>query len=110
MSRIAQLEDLFAADPDDPFLAYALAQEYVTVGRTLEGLMMYEHLVKSHPDYVPTYYHYASVLYGLGNRNEAVRLIEQGISAGSAAGDHHAVSEMKGLLSLWTLGLDDDED
>ena len=110
MSRIAQLEDLHAADPDDPFLTYALAQEYVKADRTLEGLMMFEHLVNAHPDYVPTYYHYASVLYGLGNRNEAIRLIEKGITTGTAAGDHHAVSEMKGLLSLWTLGLDDDED
>jgi len=109
MDRIRQLEELLADDPDDPFLAYALAQEYTQAGRTMEALMCYEQLVSEHPDYIPTYYHYAGVLHGLGNRNEAIRLMEMGIQAGQTAGDSHAVSEMKGLLSLWKLGMEEEE-
>lgn len=102
MNRINQLEELQAENPDDPFLIYALAQEYVAANRTLEGLMCFESLVSAHPAYVPTYYHYARLLHNLGNQNEAIRLIKRGIEAGHAAGDAHAVSEMKGLLNLWS--------
>lgn len=109
MSRIKQLEAILEENPDDPFVVYALAQEYITAGQTMQGLLLFEHLVAHHPDYVPTYYHYAGVLHGAGNRTEAIRLLEAGIARGQAAADHHAVAEMKGLLANWTMGFEEDE-
>ena len=101
MSRIHELEEMLDRDPDDPFLQYALAREHEQAHSTMQALLIYEHLVNTHPDYIATYYHYGKLLYSLGNRNEAIKLIESGIKAGTDKKDFHAVSEMKGLLTEW---------
>ncbi|MBK9103199.1 MAG: tetratricopeptide repeat protein [Saprospiraceae bacterium] len=107
MSRIAELETMLDERPDDPFLIYALAREYQKEpAGTMQALLMFEHLVNHHPDYIATYYHYAKMLYGIGNQPEAIRLLELGIERGLAAKDMHAVSEMKGMLMGW--GSDED--
>ena len=108
MGRIKDLEEMLDANPDDPFLIYALAREHELAKSTMQALLMYEHLVTEHADYIATYYHYARLLYSAGNKNEAIRLLQKGIERGTATGDNHAVSEMKGLLSLWMS--DDDID
>ena len=108
MSRLQELEAMLDASPDDPFIIYALAKEYEMKQATMQAMLMYEHLVNDHPDYVPTYYHYARLLFTAGNINEAKRMLEKGIEAGNREKDMHAVSEMKGLLSSWSVG--DDED
>ena len=106
MSRITELETLLETNPDDPFIIYALAREHEKQSSTLQAILMYEHLVNTHPNYIATYYHYAKLLYEAGNRNQALALIQQGIESGLKEKDMHAVSEMKALLSQWT---EDDE-
>ncbi len=101
MSRIEELEKMLDQNPDDPFLIYALAREYEARQSTMQAVLMYEHLVTNYSDYIATYYHYARLLYNGGNRLEGMRLIKQGIEAGTKAKDMHAVGEMKGLLQMW---------
>jgi len=106
MSRIKELETLLETSPDDPFIIYALAREFEKQTNTLQAILMYEHLVNSHPTYIATYYHYSKLLYEAGNRNQALVLIKQGIENGLKEKDMHAVGEMKAMLSQWT---DDDD-
>lgn len=109
MSRIADLEKMLDDQPDDPFLIYALAREYEQVQNTMQAVLMYEHLVNQHPDYIATYYHYAKLLYTAGNHNGGIQLLEKGITFGQKNNDAHAVSEMKGMLMMWK-NEDEDED
>ena len=108
MSRIDELEKMLDESPDDPFLIFALAKEYEKSEGTLQALLMYEHLVTNYPSYIAAYYHYAKVLNNAGNKNEALRLLQKGIEEGTKAKEMHAVSEMRGLLNLWT-GIEEDE-
>ncbi len=109
MSRLDELEALLEEQPDDPFLIYALAREYENQLATMQALLLYEHLVTNHADYLATYYHYAKLLYTAGNRMEAKKLLEQGIRQGTDGKDPHAVSEMKALLDQWVSGGDEDD-
>ncbi len=102
MSRLNELETMLDSSPEDPFIIYALAREYELNLATMQALLMYEHLVTEHPNYIATYYHYAKLLYTAGNMNEASSMIERGIEWGTKVKDMHAVSEIKGLLALWT--------
>ena len=108
MSKIAELESLLEERPDDPFIIYALAREYDKHVNPLQAVLMYEHLVNDHPDYIGTYYHYAKLLYDRGNRNEALKLTDIGIERGNAVKDAHAVSELKSQKATWQLEMDDD--
>ena len=89
--------------PDDPFLIYALAREHQSANSTMQALLMYEHLINNHPEYIATYYHYAKLLHSAGNFTGAFKLLQKGIQEGVKAKDMHSVSEMKGLLSIWEL-------
>lgn len=89
------------ADPDDPFILFALGKEYEKLNSTMQALLTFEHLINTHPNYIATYYHYGQLLYSLGNRIEAKILIQKGIQAGLQEKDLHAVGEMKGLLEIW---------
>lgn len=89
--------------PDDPFLIYALAREHESANSTMQALLMYEHLINQHPEYIATYYHYAKLLHSAGNFTGAIKLLQNGIEQGMKEKDMHAVSEMKGLLSTWEL-------
>ncbi len=109
MSRIKELEILLESSPDDPFIIYALAREYEKQSGTLQALLMYEHLVNSHPRYIATYYHYSKLLYQAGNRNQALALLHQGIEWGLKEKDLHAVGEMKGLVAQWSNDNDEEE-
>ena len=102
MSRLSELEVMLDHNPDDPFIIYALAREYEQNLATMQALLMYEHLVTEHPNYIGTYYHYAKLLYAARNEKEGTRMLERGIEWGIKEKDMHAVSEMKGLLALWS--------
>ena len=87
--------------PDDPFLIYALAREHESANSTMQALLMYEHLINKHPEYIATYYHYANLLHSAGNFTGATELLKKGIEEGVKAREMHSVSEMKGLLAMW---------
>ena len=108
MSRIKDLEDLLDANPDDPFIIYALAREHEAQFNTMQAVLMYEYLINNHPAYIASYYHYSKLLYEAGNRTQALALLKRGIEEGIKEKDLHSVGEMKSLIVLWT-GDDEEE-
>ena len=56
-------------------------------------------LLKTNPDYVPGYQMYAQSLAQNNRIEDAKAILSQGIQAASRTGNHHALSEMEGLLS-----------
>jgi tetratricopeptide (TPR) repeat protein len=107
-TRLAQLKALLQSEPGDPFLVYGVAQEYVSGGDHAAARPWFEQLVKEHPDYVPTYYHYGLSLYHLEELETAIEVWKKGVEVASASGDRKTVAEIKELLE--DLGDEDDED
>ncbi|MCS7086489.1 MAG: tetratricopeptide repeat protein, partial [Bacteroidia bacterium] len=58
MSRLETLLGYLAASPSDPFLIYAVAHEHVQNGDDDAARPYFERLLREHPDYLATYYHY----------------------------------------------------
>ena len=107
-NRLQQLTEFLKENPADPFLAYALATEYLKLGRTEEALRHYEQLVHEHPDYVGTYYHLGKLYESIGRHAEAVTTYENGMQAARNKRDMHALSELQGAYHL-VLGDGEDE-
>ncbi len=93
-----QLEELLQSDPDDIFLNYALAQQYVAEGAVEKGLQQYSRTLKLDPDYVPAYFHQAQTLAANGNVEKARSVITQGIAIAGKTGEAHAEMEMTAFL------------
>jgi predicted Zn-dependent protease len=102
MSRKAQIEALLADEPDNSFLRYGLAMEYVSAGEEEQAIATFRDLMGRDPNYVPTYLQAGQVLARLGRETEARSVLEEGVRVAQRVGDAHAAGEMSGLLA--TLG------
>lgn len=107
--RLEKLLEFIQNEPNDEFLQYALATEYLRLGDREKALQYYEGLVANHPNYVGTYYHLGKLYELTSRQDDAVSTYEKGMQVARAARDNHALSELQAAHRQAT-GLDDDDD
>jgi len=98
-SRRQVLEEFVAQKPDDAFSRYGLALECMNSGDSAAADQHFSALLERNPDYVPAYQMYGQLLAGESRKDEARRVLSNGIAAATKAGNQHARSEMEALLS-----------
>ena len=96
--RLAQLREFLKADPEDAFLLYAVAVEYVGMEDYEKAEEAFLHLQGIHPDYVATYYQLAQTQIKLEDPEAARDAIELGIEKAEKAGNQKAGRELRELL------------
>jgi cytochrome c-type biogenesis protein CcmH/NrfG len=102
-SRKEQIEAMLADDPNDPFLRYGLAMEYVSQGDQAQAVRCFRELLAVAPDYVPAYLQAGQALLRLNQPAEAREVWSCGVAVARSKGDQHAADEMQGFLA----GLDE---
>jgi tetratricopeptide (TPR) repeat protein len=108
-NRLDKLLEFIKNEPEDPFLKYALATEYLRLDDPDKALQYYEDLVKNHKEYVGTYYHLGKLYEILNRKEDAIKTYQDGISVARAARDNHALSELQTVYNS-AMGLDYEED
>lgn len=98
-SRRQMLEEFVAKKPDDAFSRYGLAMECMNSGDVPAANQEFQTLLQRNPEYVPAYLMYAQMLVRENRSEEAKNILNSGVEAAIKKGDHHARSEMEGLLS-----------
>ena len=99
INRLERLLEFLEAEPNDPFLKYALATEYLRLDNAGEALKFYLDLVKNHEDYVGTYYHLGKFYESKGEPEQALEIYEKGIAVAKKIKDQHALSELLGVYN-----------
>lgn len=92
--RIATLQEWVEESPDDAFSRYALAMEFKKLEKNEDAAREFGELTKRNPTYVATYYHYAQLLVNMGQKDEALSVIDLGLSETKKAGEDHAHEEL----------------
>lgn len=110
MDRLDQLKAFLAENPNDSFIRYAIALEYIKKGDNENGRSSFETLVKNDPDYVGTYYHLAKLYKKMGLSEEAGNCYKEGIEIATKINDMHALGELKNAYTNFQMGLDDDDE
>ncbi len=108
-SRLDKLLEFFQNEPEDAFLQYALATEYLRLNETDKALYYYENLVNKHPDYVGTYYHLGKLYEALNRKPDAINIYEKGMEIAKKQCDNHAFSELQAVYREAT-GWEEDDD
>ena len=106
--RLEKLLAFLENEPNDEFLLYALATEYLRLNDAAKALEYYEKLVNEHPNYVGTYYHLGKLYEALNRKPDAVLIYEKGMEAAQRKRDNHAFSELKAVYQEAT-GYDEDD-
>lgn len=101
-NRLQKLLEFIASEPNDPFLKYALATEYLRLNDIDKTLFYYEDLVKNNAGYVGTYYHLGKLYEALGRKEDAVKTYLHGMEVATKAGDKHAYSELQTVYTSAT--------
>ena len=102
MARKEKLIAMLEADPDDPFLHYALGKEYVSEGDRAQALRKLQEVVDRFPEYHAAHFQLGQLLAEDGANEAAAEIISDGIAAARRAGDQHAEMEMTGFLDIIT--------
>ena len=106
-TRLEKLLEFYKNEPNDEFLKYALATEYLRLNDTEKALFYYEDLLNNHPNYVGTYYHLGKLYEALKRTDDAITTYEKGIIVTRAVRDNHALSELQAVY-MELKGDDDD--
>lgn len=93
-TRIQQLEAYVNEDPNDPFNLYALALEYAK-SDSHKAIEIFDRLLKSHADYVPSYYQLAKLYIGISENEKALVVFDAGIRISGEKKDHKALRELQ---------------
>ena len=92
------LNEILAANPNDPFARYGLALEFANAGDTETALAHFDQLLAANPDYTPAYQMAGQLLVKAGRSGEARSRLEAGIATADRSGNAHAKNEMQTLL------------
>jgi predicted Zn-dependent protease len=98
IDKIAGLKEILALDPKNSFARYGIAMELSARGEIEEALGEFKALLANDPDYTAAYFMGAQVLAKAGRTPEAIEQLKAGIACAARTGNHHALSEMQGML------------
>ncbi|MEO5967826.1 MAG: tetratricopeptide repeat protein [Ferruginibacter sp.] len=98
MDRIIRLKEFLLKEPKDSFLKHALALEYVKIQNYKDAKVLFEDILKTNEDYIPSYYHLAKLLVQQNEIEKAVEIYNKGMVECKKAGDNHAYSELQSAL------------
>ena len=99
-TRRETLEQFVADKPADAFARYGLALECVKLGDDTSATLHFQKLLETNPNYVAGYFQFGQLLARIGRRDEARKLLSDGVIVAQRAGDMHARDEMQAALTL----------
>ncbi|WP_345952472.1 tetratricopeptide repeat protein [Mucilaginibacter sp. PAMB04168] len=108
--RLTKLLEFLKGEPNDEFLLYALATEYLRLNDVDKALQYYESLVAEHPNYTGTYYHLGKLYETLNRKDEAIVIYQKGMQITRQKRDNHAFSELQSAYNQASGLFDDDDD
>ena len=96
--RLAQLQKLLEAEPNDPFLLYGAALEHKKAGDAGKAIEYLDRTLVADVGYCYAYYQKGQILEESGDEAAAVAAYREGIAAAERVGDAHARDELAAAL------------
>ena len=106
-AKIDRLQNFLKNNPEDPFLQYALAMEYIKMEEDDNALNIFKVLTEQHPDYIGTYYHFGKLLEKLNKKEEASDIYQLGMRIAKDQKEMHTFQELQGAYNLLCLEMEE---
>lgn len=99
-NRKKWIENMLQSQPEDPFLWYALALEHQKEENFAAAVDIFEKLVDTHPQYLPTFYQLGKTYEILGESEKAIDAFLDGKRLAKKMGDLKAAGELSEALMM----------
>ncbi len=93
---------MLAAEPNDAFVLYGLAQEYAKAGEHRRAVEYFDRCLEADPNYHYGYFHKARSLEALGRKDDAVATLRAGLDMARRGRDEKAAGEIATYLDELT--------
>lgn len=93
--RLQQLQQFLERSPEDPFLLYALAIEYVGLKQDAAAEPLFLKLLNEKPEYLASYYHFGKLLERQERTEEALAIFAAGAELAQRLGDSKTLRELR---------------
>jgi len=97
-TRLQKLLEFISEQPDDLFLKYALAMEYLGINEIVKAKEYFEEVLKVDKNHVAAYYQLGKIFERMGNNPEAIAIYEKGMEAAKIKNDSRSMREIKTAL------------
>jgi Tfp pilus assembly protein PilF len=97
MDKLAALNEILQADPNNAFARYGLAMEHIAQGNPESALAEFATCIARNPDYVPAYQMSAQTMVTLHQTAAALDRLHEGIATANRTGNQHALAEMEAM-------------
>jgi len=91
---------MLAEEPDDLFLHYAMALEYVRLGEPLQGIGILKAIREKDPSYLPVYMKLGTLYEALQQYPEALEVLEAGIREARIQQQFKTLGELEQVLQM----------
>ncbi len=102
MQRLETLLHWLEKSPEDPFLHFGVAMEYLSSDEHIKALEKMEYVYKNFPDYLANYYQLAKHYELLNNNEKAIEVYEKGIALALKQKENKTAGELRSALEELT--------
>ena len=99
-TRLEQLQQMLAQEPNDEFLQYAIGIEYFSVGDFTKALECFNTILNTKPDYLAAYYQTGKCYEELKQTEEAKNIYSKGIELALKQNKAKTLGELREALFL----------
>lgn len=96
--RLTKILAMIEQMPNDPFLRYGAALEYVSSGDDIQAEQYFQWILANHPDYLPMYYQLGKLLERKPDPEKAIEIYNLGIELAARQKDQHTRNELQNAL------------
>ena len=97
-------------DPEDAFLPYAIALEYVKINDWQAAKNGFESALAIQQDYLPVYYHFGKLYEQLQEIDNAINCYGKGMIIAKQQRNNHTLAELQGAMMAINEDYDPDDE
>ena len=99
-TRLEQLTQMLAQEPNDAFLQYAIGIEYFSLGDFTKALEWFNIILNTKPDYLAAYYQTGKCYEELKQIEEAKNIYNKGIELAQKQNKQKTLNELREALFM----------
>ena len=97
-TRLQNLLEFIKEEPEDVFLKYALAMEYLGLKDFENAKNYFEDVIKVDKNHVAAYYQLGKIFESLNDETSAISIYEKGMEAAKLKNDTRSIREIRTAL------------